>query len=298
MRLQSGMVNDAISFIDNGLLNTAGVGTTYILRGDEIAIVETGTSLCAPAILEGLRASGVKPRDVRHILLTHVHMDHAGGAGVLVEAMPDARVYLHSLTIPHLIDPSRLLPSAQRALGDLFALHGTIVPLAPERLLPAEELRLDLGRGLRVEAVPTPGHSPDHVAYLEQSTAALFTGDSIGIELPAFGYAGPVTPPPALDVVAQQATFERLLRIPIEHLLFSHWGPAREPARQVISRLRERFDAFDRLMRQRIEQDAVREDEIVQELMAETSVPPEGNGVVEGWIRMSVKGMQRFYGKR
>src|SRR5215210_3171631 len=118
MLFKPGHVDDTIAYVDNGLLDTAGVGTTYVVQGDEVALVETGTSLCAPAILEGLRALGVRPQAVRHILLTHVHLDHAGGAGVLVDSMPDAMVYIHSLTGPHLVDPSRLLPSAERALGE------------------------------------------------------------------------------------------------------------------------------------------------------------------------------------
>ncbi len=298
MRLQTGTVNDVITYIDNGLLDTPGIGTTYVVRGDEIAIVETGTSLCAGAILDGLAAIGVRPRDVRHILLTHVHLDHAGGAGVLVSSMPDARVYLHSLTIPHLVDPSRLLPSAERALGDLFAGHGTIVPLSPDLLFPAEALRLELGRGVCIEAVPTPGHSPDHLAYYERSTGALFTGDSIGIVLPAFGFLGPVTPLPAVDLVAQRDTFHRLLQIEIEHLLFSHWGPASEPAHELIRRLQTSFERFDELMRSSLEHGEVDEDAIVQAMLPATPLPPAGARVIVGWIKMNIKGMQRYYLKQ
>lgn len=298
MRLKTGTVNDVIAYLDNGLLGTAGIGTTYIVRGDEIAIVETGTSLCAATILEGLTASGVRPHDVRHILLTHVHLDHAGGAGVLVSSMPDARVYLHGLTCPHLVDPSRLLPSAERALGDLFALHGTIVPLAPERLFPAEELRLDLGRGVVVEAVPTPGHSPDHLAYYERSTGALFAGDGVGIVLPAFDFLGPVTPPPTLDLVAQRATFKRLLQLEIEHLLFSHWGPASQPAHGLIRRLEACFERFDELMRAALAQAEVDQDAILQAMLPDTPLPPAGARVIAGWIIMNIKGMQRYYLKR
>ena len=298
MALPFGRVSDAIAYVDNGLLDTPGVGATYVVQGDEIAIVETGTSLCAGTILDGLAALGLRPREVRHILLTHVHMDHAGGAGVLVDAMPEATVYLHSLSSPHLVDPSRLLPSAERALGDLFPKHGTIVPLAPEKLLPAESLALDLGRGVRLEAAPTPGHSPDHLAYYERSSGALFTGDAMGIVLPAFHHLGPVTPPPAFDVDAQRATFEKLLDLPIEHLLFSHWGPAQEPAQAIIRRLRARFERFDVLMRRSIERGAIDEAAIIREMLPDAPLPPAGEWVIAGWVRMNIKGLQRYYAKR
>ena len=297
VHLQTGRLTGAIAYLDNGLLNTPGVGTTYLVQGDDIAIVETGTSLCAPTILEGLHALGVQPGVVRHIVLTHVHMDHAGGAGVLAQAMPEARVYIHSETAPYLVDPTRLLRSAERALGDLFARHGTIVPLPEERLAPAETLDLDLGRGVRLQAVPTPGHSPDHLSYFEPSSAALFAGDAIGISLLAYGYHGPVTPPPTYDVVAQHATFDTLLAMPAAHLLFSHWGPSPEPPRSTIERLRDDFEHFDRLVRQGFEQGQIDEAAIIEAMLAGRSVPPVGEWVIAGWIVMSIKGLQRYYTK-
>jgi glyoxylase-like metal-dependent hydrolase (beta-lactamase superfamily II) len=295
MHLQTGQVGTSIAYLDNGLLDIPGVGTTYLVRGDDIAIVETGTSLCASTIIEGLQALGVRPQAVRHIVLTHVHMDHAGGAGVLIESMPEARVYIHSLTAQHLVDPSRLLPSAERALGYLYARHGTIVPLPPERLVPAEALDLDLGAGVRLQAVATPGHSPDHLSYYEPSSGALFTGDAIGISLPAFGYHGPVTPPPAYDVGAQLATFDKLLAMPIEQLLFSHWGPSHETAHATIGRLKADFERFDALIRQSLEQGHVDEASIIRAMLPEHPLPPAGEWVVAGWVSMSIKGLQRYY---
>ena len=126
MRLETVQLNDHILYLDNGLLDAPGVGSTYVVRGDEIAIVETGTSRCAPQVLEGLQRLGIKPADVRHIVLTHIHMDHAGGTGSLLPAMPEASVYIHSRTAKYLTEPTDLLASAQRALGPIFALHGTV----------------------------------------------------------------------------------------------------------------------------------------------------------------------------
>jgi glyoxylase-like metal-dependent hydrolase (beta-lactamase superfamily II) len=298
MHLQTGQLGNTIAYLDNGLLDTPGVGTTYLVRGDDIAIVETGTSLCAPTIVEGLQVLGVRAEAVRHIVLTHVHMDHAGGAGVLAQAMPEARVYIHSLTAQHLVDPSRLLPSAERALGDLFARHGTIVPLPAERLGPAETLDLDLGAGVRLQAVATPGHSPDHLSYYEPSSGALFAGDSIGISLPAFGYHGPVTPPPAYDVGAQLATFDKLLEMPLDRLLFSHWGPSHEPPQAMIRRLKADFEHFDELVRSSLEQEHIDEAAIIRAMLPRHPLPPAGEWVIAGWVAMSIKGLQRYYTRR
>jgi glyoxylase-like metal-dependent hydrolase (beta-lactamase superfamily II) len=295
---QFGHITDSIAFIDNGLLGIPGVGATYVLRGDEIAIVETGTSTCAPLILEGLEALGIAPRMVRHILLTHVHMDHAGGAGVLVDSMPDARVYIHEQTAPHLVDPSRLIPSAERALAEMFARHGTIVPLAPERLVAAQLLRLPLGRGLTVHAIPTPGHSADHLAYWIPEQAALFTGDGVGIMLPRYDFSGPVTPPPGFDPVAQRATFRTLLELPVEHLLFSHWGRQSGDAHAAMIHLQARFEQFFERVERETTDGALDPAALVRSELPATPLSPDGEWLIGGWTRMNLRGIARYLAKQ
>jgi glyoxylase-like metal-dependent hydrolase (beta-lactamase superfamily II) len=250
MQLEVVQLNEHIAYIDNGLLNAPGFGSTYLVRGDELAIVETGTSRSAPAVLDGLRRLGVAPAEVRHILLTHIHMDHAGGTGTLLPHMPDAQVYIHSRTAQFLIEPASLLASAARALGPLFEQHGTVEPVSAERIVHADELRLDLGRDVVMTAVATPGHSPDHLAFYEASSRCLFTGDGVGVVIPAVDYRGPMTPPPAVNIGAQRETFERLLALDCDTLLFSHYGPCQEAPRQVLGHQHEQFERFVTLMRE------------------------------------------------
>lgn len=153
MQLETVQLSEHIAYLDNGLLGATRTGSTYVVRGDEIAIIETGTSSSAPHVLDGLRRLGIHPADVRHIVLTHIHMDHAGGTGTLLPAMPEARVYIHSRTAKYLVDPSELVVSAERALGPLFSLHGTVVPVPAERIVFADDLRLELGRGVALRAI-------------------------------------------------------------------------------------------------------------------------------------------------
>jgi glyoxylase-like metal-dependent hydrolase (beta-lactamase superfamily II) len=291
MQLQTTQFNDHIWYIDNGLLHAPGTGATYVVRGDEIAIVEAGAAHCAPHVLEGLQRLGIKPSDVRHIVLTHIHMDHAGGTGTLLPHMPEATVYIHSRTAQYLNDPSKLLQSAERALGSLYALHLPVESVPAERIQPADELRLDLGRGVVLEAVYSPGHSADHLAYYESTSRTLFTGDSLGVQMPQWGFVGPVTPPPAANFAAQRETFAKLAAMDIDTLLFSHFGPNQCEPRFLIEHLHERYEQLVTLVRNAWEQGDLDHDAIIKQMMTEQPSTPEGQAVVAGWLEMSIKGL-------
>jgi glyoxylase-like metal-dependent hydrolase (beta-lactamase superfamily II) len=295
MQLEVVQFNDHIAYIDNGLLDGVGLGSTYLVRGDELAIIETGTSRCAPNVLDGLRRLGVDPAELRHIVLTHVHMDHAGGTGTLLQAMPEARAYIHSKTAPYLIDPSKLIVSAQRALGELFPLHGQVEPVAAERIVHADELRLDLGRGVVLRAIPTPGHSPDHLSYLEESSRCLFTGDALGIVIPSADYAGPVTPPPAFKLADQIATFEKLRGLAIDTLLFSHYGPSPRDPRTTIALLHERFEQLLALVQTGWQQGHVDHGAIIRAMLGKATTDSHDEWLMAGWIEMSINGLVLFF---
>lgn len=291
MQLPIAHFNDHIAYLDNGLLDTPGFGSTYVVRGDELAIVETGTSRCAPHVLDGLRRLGHDPANVRHIVLTHIHMDHAGGTGTLLAAMPEAQVYIHSRTARFLVDPSELLVSAARALGPLFPLHGGVEPVAAERIMAAEDLRLDLGRGVVLRAIATPGHSQDHLAYYEEHSRCVFVGDAIGVNIPVSQYLGPVTPPPGVNLTAQRETFARLRELPIDTLLFSHFGPARQSPRDVIDRLHEQFERLVGLVRAGWEHGQIDRAAILKQMLSEDMSSEQAAVVTAGWIEMSINGL-------
>ncbi len=291
MRLETIQLNDHIAYLDNGLLGATRTGSTYVVRGDEIAIVETGTSGSVPHVLDGLRRLGIRPADVRHILLTHIHMDHAGGTGTLLPAMPDARVYIHSRTAKYLVNPSDLIVSAERALGPLFPLHGTVAPVPAERIVPADDLWLELGRGVAIRALYTPGHSSDHLAYYEVNSRCLFTGDAVGISVAAADYDGPVTPPPASNIEAQRQTFAELQGLDIETLLFSHYGAGTARPRDHIALLQQRYEHFLTLVRAQWEAGAIDHDAIVRAMFDQEAVSAPHAAIMVGWIIMSVNGL-------
>lgn len=290
MHLQTTQFNEHLWYIDNGLLDAPGTGVTYVLRGDDIAIIETGASHCTPHVLHGLGELGIKPEDVRHVVLTHIHLDHAGGTGTLLAHMPAATVYIHSRTAQYLADPSKLIQSAEQALGALFPLHLPVEPVPAECIQPADDLRLDLGRGVVLQAVYTPGHSADHLAYYEAGSRVLFSGDALGVQMPLFRFVGPVTPPPGVNIAAQRETFDHLEALPIDTIMFGHWGPSEEPPRQLIARERERYEQFVRLVRSQWEA-GVNAAAVIEAMMTEQPPTPQAETILAGWLEMSIRGL-------
>lgn len=227
-------VDDHITAVDHNLLGIPGVGVTYVVRGEAVALVETGTALTVPHTLAGLERLGIRPEEVEHILCTHIHMDHAGGAGYLAAALPRASVYIHSMTGQHLVDPSKLLPSVRRAVGEeAWPLHGDIKPIPAERMRTAEHLRLDLGRDVILEAIATPGHSPDHLSYRDLKSGGLFIGDAAGLVMDRWSLAFPCTPVPTYDLAAHRDTIARLLALNLPRIYVTHHGPHDDVAFQL-----------------------------------------------------------------
>ncbi len=289
-------ITDQIAMIDNGVLQTDGFGATYVVRSDQIAIIETGTSHSAETILQGLDQLGIARAAVEHILLTHIHMDHAGGAGVLLQSLPNATVYIHSMTAPHLVEPSRLLKSVERAVAEMWPIYGTLVPIAADRIQPAENLRLDLGRQIVLEAIATPGHSPDHLAFWDAHSRTLWAGDAIGILMSTHQLAMPVTPPPAFDLAAQLATFDRLGSMPIEILLPSHFGRTPHPPATALDQMHTRLTLLSDATLAGMQQAELPLAHIVEQLLpTDRPLSPALDLVVRGTLAMSVRGMKLYF---
>jgi len=289
-------IDTHITAIDHDLLGLPGVGVTYVVRGEDIALVETGTSLTVPATLAGLEKLGIAREAVGHILCTHVHMDHAGGAGYLADVLPRATVYIHSMTMEHLIDPSKLMPGVRRAVGEeAWALTGDILPTPPERLRPAEDLRLDLGQDVLLEALATPGHSPDHLSFWERKSGGMFLGDAAGLSMPMHDLHFPVTPVPTYNLETHRNTIAMLRQQDIARLYITHWG-AHDDVEHRLRQSAEKLDELVALMQQAIERG---EDDVRTLASQWVSYPDDGPAAVvaRSWSDMSVAGMLRYLKK-
>lgn len=215
--------------LDTEMHGKAGITAAFVVRGEQTALVETGPMSSLDAVLAGLQDHGVDELD--WIVVTHIHLDHAGGAGALAQRFPGATVAVHEVGAPHLADPSKLWTSAGRIYGDeaeMKRLWGGIVPVSPDRLRTlADGDKIDLG-GRSLQAFDTPGHAGHHHAYLDDATGILFTGDAMGVRLPDVGLVRPATPPPEFDLNKAVASIDRIASIGASELWFTHFGSSSE----------------------------------------------------------------------
>ncbi len=205
-----------------------GVGVLALPDGG-IALVDPGPEARLPSLRAGLEALGHTLGDIRAILLTHIHLDHATATGAILREAPGAFAYVHSLGSPHMVDPSRLLASAGRIYGDAMGtLWGRFLPVAPDAIIEVDEgVLLGIG-GRRFQVAYVPGHARHHVAWLEAATGTAWVGDVGGIRI-GTGPVLPVTPPPDIDVAQWKASMERVMAWEPERIVATHFGSFGDP---------------------------------------------------------------------
>ncbi|SDX02178.1 Glyoxylase, beta-lactamase superfamily II [Marininema mesophilum] len=239
-----------IFMIEGYDLGMAGRTGIYVIEAEELTLVETGPSPSVPYILEGLKERGYAPEDVKNVIVTHIHLDHAGGAGLLCQSCPDARVVVHPRGARHLADPSRLIEGAKMVYGDQFAsLFDPVLPIDPARILIREDGdTLDIGKGHLLQFINSPGHAAHHFSIFDPVSKGIFTGDTAGIyyqqtEEYGFQFCLPSTSPNQFDPDAMRNSIARFETIGPERLFFGHFGMMDNPAeayRQVLDGL-DRF---------------------------------------------------------
>jgi glyoxylase-like metal-dependent hydrolase (beta-lactamase superfamily II) len=230
----------------------------YLLETDDgPALFDCGPSTCVARLQQALGEQGLELRDVRRLLLSHVHLDHAGAAGVLVRLHPELQVHVSEVGAPHLVDPTRLESSARRLYGDSFdMLWGELAPVPPDNI------HIATGNVAGLECFPAPGHARHHVCYLARD-GTLYAGDAAGVRIQPDQVVLPPTPPPDFDLDAWQSTLDEIERRAPTRLALIHFGVADDPERH-LRELRERLPQWvDRVAKGATEEEfteAVRED--------------------------------------
>jgi glyoxylase-like metal-dependent hydrolase (beta-lactamase superfamily II) len=211
------------------------LGRPHVICAFEVdgLVIDPGPESCLDTLLDGLEGQP------RALLLTHIHLDHAGATGALVRRNPSLTVYVHERGAPHLADPSKLLASATRLYGDdMERLWGEVAPVPEERI---QVLRGgETIEGMRV--IATPGHASHHVTYVSESTGEAFVGDVAGVRVPGSDYTIPPTPPPDIDVEAWLASLDAIAEHEPAALCLTHFGRVEDVPEQ-LERVRERLHA-------------------------------------------------------
>jgi glyoxylase-like metal-dependent hydrolase (beta-lactamase superfamily II) len=260
------------------------IGVYLVETDDGLALFDCGPTSTRQALEDGLAERGLGVADIRHLLLSHIHLDHAGAAGPLVRDHPHLTVWVSEIGAPHLVDPSRLERSARRLYGDLFdPLWGELAPV------PEPNVRLAVGNVVGWESFPTQGHASHHVSYLREGT--LLAGDAAGVRMPGASYVLPVSPPPDVDVEAWHATTAAIRTRTPERLALIHFG-VHEDVVDHLERLDAELDRWAARVRDGMGQEA-----FVEAALADAGDDAEAyDRVAPFW--QSWQGMKRYWETR
>jgi glyoxylase-like metal-dependent hydrolase (beta-lactamase superfamily II) len=239
-----------LRYADLRFRGVPGVIATAVLQGPGgIVLIDPGPASCLPALAAELEAGGLSLDDVEAVLLTHIHLDHAGATGTIAARRPGVRVFVHERGARHLVDPSRLLASARQLYRDqMDALWGAVepVPAACVTTLHGGEVLAIAGRRLAVAY--TPGHAQHHVAYFDEDSRIAFVGDVGGCRTAHMTTVMPPTPPPDIDLEAWRGSVDRILAWQPEALFLTHFGLHQPPAPHLASML-DRLDGVAAIAR-------------------------------------------------
>jgi glyoxylase-like metal-dependent hydrolase (beta-lactamase superfamily II) len=260
------------------------IGVYLVDTSDGPALFDCGPTSTLDALEAGLASRGTPLGRIRHLLLSHIHLDHAGAAGTLARRNPGLTVWVSEIGRPHLVDPSRLERSARRLYGDLFdPLWGELAPVPDERLRVAD------GDVLGWSAFPTPGHASHHVSYLRDGT--LLAGDAAGVRMPGASYVLPVSPPPDITVEGWHATIDEIRSRAPERLALIHFGVHGDVERH-LDRLELELDRWAARVGDGMEQEA-----FVEAAKEDAGVDaPLYDRVAPFW--QSWQGMRRYWDKK
>lgn len=246
-------VGAGVYTVDTGHVRPRAVASYLIVDAGRAAFVDSGAHSSVPNLLDSLDSLGIDRTDVDYVLLTHIHLDHAGGAGSLAASLPNARILVHPRGAPHMIDPSRLLAATRAVYGERhFAeQYGEVVPIAADRVTAvADGERIALG-GRTLELIYTPGHALHHVCIVDREAAEIFTGDTFGIsyregETTAGEFIFPTTSPAQFDPEQLRASVARIVALRPRAAYLTHYGRVAR-IEQLAADLLSDIDAFVRI---------------------------------------------------
>ena len=302
-------VADGITSIDTVMAGERELNAVYLFEASEPFLVESGPGADHERLCDALEALGIGPADLAHIVVTHIHLDHAGGAGALLRRYPNATLWVHEIGAKHLVDPTRLIASTARTYGEdrMRALYGDTLPVDAARIRAVAHGEVITLGDRRLQVLHTPGHASHHIALHDERTGAMCTGEAIGTYLPWANCYRPALPPPEVDIDAALGAIRAMReRAPIA-LLTSHFGPVPDPT-AAFDRAAERIEHWSDTVADTLRRDPrVSEDAVTDVLvdLARTEFETDAGRPFErdrydvlGSIRMNAQGLSRYWRKR
>lgn len=297
-----------IDYVDLEFLGHREIIATAVLHGAAgVALVDPGPSSALDNLRRALAARGIRVEDLRQVLLTHIHLDHAGATGSLVRENPAIEVFVHERGAPHMIDPSRLMASATRLYGesDMERLWGQMHPVPAERVRPLTGNERIQAGGREIVVAYTPGHASHHVSYFDPSSRIAFVGDTAGIRRGTGHYVMPPTPPPDIDLDAWRASEERILAWDPDTLFLTHFGPWHQP-RLHFQELMEHMASWSRIVRRLLADESKSDEQRQAAFVAEATLdlrravgdPDAESYSRAGRLDYSWQGLARYWRKR
>jgi glyoxylase-like metal-dependent hydrolase (beta-lactamase superfamily II) len=269
-----------------------------------VAVIDPGPSSTLPVLRRELATKGLSLQDVNAILLTHIHLDHAGATGTLVRENPAIQVYVHATGAPHLVDPQKLLASAARLYGDAMdRLWGEFLAVPQSAVVPLSGgERVDVG-GRGLEVAYTPGHASHHVSYFSKDAGVAFVGDTAGVRLQPGGYVVAPTPPPDIDVEAWHSSLRTIDEWRPDTLFLTHFGPS-SPSALHLREVAEQLDRAAGLVKRSLaregsdgDREAWFSDEIRRDLAQRSGAGEARAYEVAARFDLSWRGLARYWRK-
>lgn len=300
--------SEGIRALDTRTAGMSQVTAGYLIEAPRPTLIECGPALSIDHVVGDLRELGMDPDDLAYLVCSHIHLDHAGGAGDIAAAFPKATVVVSELGARHLADPSKLNASSRRVYGELMdEVYGACTPIEAERVRGVTDREtLDIGDGRRLELLYTPGHAKHHIAALDSASGALFVGDSVGVKLPGMTAIRPATPPPDFDLVLARRSLDRYRSIDPTRVYLAHYGPVDPPMdalEEALDRLGMWADTAEAAYEEHRELDHVEETlarRFAEELAATPEQDPEAAKRLQllSGFRSNAMGFMRYFEQR
>jgi glyoxylase-like metal-dependent hydrolase (beta-lactamase superfamily II) len=295
-------VAENVFLIDNELYSILKWGSIYLINEEKKALIDTGPATSVNAVLKGIRKAGIDPEEIDYVIVTHIHLDHAGGAGQLVKHMPRARVIVHEKGARHLINPERLVKSFASTMGEkMMQKTGPVTPIDEKKVMPVsgdEIIKLGERQSLRI--LHMPGHAPHQLCVLETRNNGLFSGDAIGISVAEGKVLMPATPPPAFDFESYMNSLQRLMELKAEMIYFGHFG-ATNRVEESIRTAMAKLEAWNSLVSRALAKEGFEaafkkiRAQLYSELEPARESDPLYQYLADGIVAMNITGLLKYF---